>query len=443
MGTSLAALTLLVLLAACASAADPPLAERPLDQAGESLAAWQWYHEIAVPKAADSRWINFILSPAVFDKARTDLGDLRLYDGRGRELPYALRVRSARDENQEIPSGISDRRTLADGAIEFVLDLRDNNLQYHQVELSTAGSDFVRRVAIESSADGRTWGFLAAGTVVHLTIEGKLLEVRRLRIPPSRYRYLRLRVSKDPGRDRGELEIRGATVWHTVTVPGEELELPLSLPARQAVPTPSGPGSAWLLDLGGDQVPCERLVLDIADADFARPFVLERQESSGVRVRVASGELRRRAGTDPKPIEIRCDSEVRAQRLRLSVTDNRNPPLNIRSVRCVAAARQLVVETKAAGVGPLRLYVGNPKAEPPRYDFATNLAPVLDPKPARAYLGVQQLNPEYRPEPKPLTERWPWLPYVVLSIASVVLALLLFLLACAALRRQDAAAAVQ
>jgi hypothetical protein len=41
--------------------------------------------------------------------------------------------------------------------------------------------------------------------------------------------------------------------------------------------------------------------------------------------------------------------------------------------------------------------------------------------------GVQP-NPDYVPEPKPLTERWPWLVYVVLATASVVLLVLLVLL---------------
>jgi hypothetical protein len=38
-------------------------------------------------------------------------------------------------------------------------------------------------------------------------------------------------------------------------------------------------------------------------------------------------------------------------------------------------------------------------------------------------------NREYKPEPKPLTERAPWLIYVVLAVSSVALAFVLLSLA--------------
>ena len=48
-------------------------------------------------------------------------------------------------------------------------------------------------------------------------------------------------------------------------------------------------------------------------------------------------------------------------------------------------------------------------------------------------------NPIYQPVPKPWTERWPWLVYVVLSVASLILLGILGVLARAAIARHDAA----
>lgn len=84
----------------------------------------------------------------------------------------------------------------------------------------------------------------------------------------------------------------------------------------------------------------------------------------------------------------------------------------------------------AAGVSsPLRLYYGNPKAMAPRYDLAARLPSVLGPGLSRIPLGPQRENPIYRPEPKPFSERSPWLVYVVLGAASLVLAAILINLA--------------
>ena len=49
--------------------------------------------------------------------------------------------------------------------------------------------------------------------------------------------------------------------------------------------------------------------------------------------------------------------------------------------------------------------------------------------PERLVLGSQRDNPVYRPEPKPFSERSPWLVYVVLAAAGIVLAAILVSLA--------------
>jgi hypothetical protein len=65
----------------------------------------------------------------------------------------------------------------------------------------------------------------------------------------------------------------------------------------------------------------------------------------------------------------------------------------------------------------------------PRYDLAARLPSDLSPRLPRLTLGPQHENPIYRPEPKPFSERSPWLVYVVLGAASVVLAAILVSLA--------------
>jgi hypothetical protein len=120
------------------------------------------------------------------------------------------------------------------------------------------------------------------------------------------------------------------------------------------------------------------------------------------------------------------------------VTDDRNPPLNIRSCEFAAAARQVIFEP-GDRKGPFTLYFGNGAARDPNYDFGRNLPPTVEPKPERTQLeGEAQANPAYHPEPLPWTERWPWLIYVVLGTASAVLIAILALLGKEVIRRHDA-----
>jgi hypothetical protein len=222
--------------------------------------------------------------------------------------------------------------------------------------------------------------------------------------------------------------------------PGECLALSGKLgpwsPARQG----GGPASAWIIDLGGDDVPCDGIEVEIRDPEFARDYRIERggppDSREGFR-RVASGVWRRRAGEPPEPLEATF-KEVRASRLRLVIIDYGNDPLDVRSVEFSAPARQVVFARPEKAQAAVRLYCGNPKAEAPHYDFARNLPEELEPSPWRAELGPRRENPTYVPEPLPFTERWPWAIYAVLGSVSLVLGVIVVTVARTAIAVHDA-----
>src|SRR3954465_12526296 len=80
------------------------------------------------------------------------------------------------------------------------------------------------------------------------------------------------------------------------------------------------------------------------------------------------GQWRRRAGEQARPLEA-AFPEIKAARLKLVITDYRNPPLDIESVDVVAAARELVFANDPPLKSPLRLFYGNSQATPPHYDL--------------------------------------------------------------------------
>ena len=430
-----------VAAASTSPAASPGTASPGSPPDTEPLSKWRWLHEVPLPKSIDSPWADFILPASAFGEAREDLGDLRLYDAQGRDRPYALRVREARDERKELSARQFNRQSHADRSTEVTLDLGEQPAEHNEIDVVTKGSDFRRDAVLEGSDNGRDWGKLADGAwLVHYQVNSQTVDIHRLRYAPSRFRYLRVKVMPDRSRADDAPEFASVVVYHTVREPGEYVTRDTQLGPREPVRAPDGPGSAWFIDLGGQNVPCEKLLIDVADAEFARPFVVELLGNEEMRQMVAGGELRRQMTDRRKPLVISLNREVRAQRLRLVVTDHSNPPLMIEQVKYTAAARQVVFAAAKDLAGPLRLYAGNPQAEPPHYDFAATLPAVLEPPPARTMLGDAEANPIFQPEPKPWTERWPWLVYVVLGAASLALLVMLAGLARAAIRRHDAMA---
>jgi len=94
----------------------------------------------------------------------------------------------------------------------------------------------------------------------------------------------------------------------------------------------------------------------------------------------------------------------------------------------------LIFQLKQAAAQPLRLYFGNGNATPTHYDFEKDLSGRLTTAPNRIDTGIAVQNPEYKPVPLPLTERIPWLIYLVLFASSVALALVLLSLARSTMR---------
>jgi hypothetical protein len=403
-------------------------------------------------RGAGSPLVDVVLLPPVFSAARYDLGDLRTYDHAGREIPYALRVRRPVDTAERVAAKEYNRASGPNDSSELSLDLQREGIEHNAVEVQMPGTDFRRPARLEGSDDGEHWRVLARKNLIDFRSGGQQIRDCWLSYPSSRFRYLRIRVERDPDVDHQPVRIEAVTVQRKVEVPGEVLTLEGRLEPRQAVRANGAPGSAWVIDLGGDNVPCERIEVEIGDEEFRRTYYVEaagaaggvggpgargREQQRGVR-RLCGGEWQRRAG-EPRTAMIAQFGEVMASRLKLVVIDNRNQALDVRSVKFSAPARQLVFAPPKENKGGVRLYVGNPKAQAPQYDFAGNLPARLEPPPLRATLGPREDNPVYVPEPLPFTERWPWAIYVVLGSVTVLLGVIIVNLARAAIAAHDAA----
>lgn len=397
----------------------------------EPLRAWLYFKEIQWARGSMGL-LDFVLDREILDGARADQSDLRLYDSAGRETPYMLRVRRDVATGNAFPAR-EFNRSADGGAAQVSLDLGEQAQQHNQVDVETAGNNFRRLVDVQGSADGAQWSTLASDAIVfRFAAGGRSAEQQAVDYPVSRYRYLRIRVTRDPQVDRGAPELIGARVRRSVQMKGEMVSFQGNLEGRDPDRMNARPASIWRFDLGG-RIPIQRVLIMAGDGVFSRPFQLEAVDNPAAPVLLASGELTRRENTGSQlAIEF---AEQFARRLRLTVTDDRNAPLSITGITAQGAARQVVFDSAAlfdsttGAPGPLRLYYGNPRAMAPRYDLAARLPSEWVLARSRITLGPQRENPIYRPEPKPFSERSPWLVYVVLGAASVVLAAILVNLA--------------
>jgi hypothetical protein len=436
--------------------------------ASESLEAWPWRQELTVPPPnppppvgggqGGGELFEFTVPPGVFDKARPNLSDLRIADANGKRVPYALRVR--RTELQQVPvkgQRPFNRTTNAAGKYaELSLALEDEGpIIHNEIEVNTTGNNFRRAVQVYGGDTDRLEkaAEIADKYIVRYVIKGKddkekvIVDLRKVSYDLSRYPYLKVRVHADPSSKEETPSIESVIARRTTEVKGVDQTLPIQLGQREDVPGEGGPGSAWIIELPGrENVPWERLNFDVMEVAFVRPYRLEVANPDEPRQVIARGDWRRgtasqRPGGERRPLEIELPAGVSARRLRLVVTDFSNPPLTMTGARSILAARQVVFELprEKQHALPLRLYFGNPQATPPHYDFARTLPARAPQQPAQASLsGPVERNPEYQAPPLPLSERWPWLIYLVLGAASLVLLGVLAVLARQVMARHDA-----
>lgn len=391
--------------------------------------AASWAFVVEVQPAPTAPGIYDLTVPLeVMDKSREDLSDLRLFDAQGKEIPYAVRVRQEVNDTRVVGGNLFNQANVG-SAREVSVDLGEDSGEHNEVEIETAGTNFRRRVVVEGSDTGTDWKTLQSGAVIfEFESQGKTVQFNRVSYPTSRFRFLRVRVLADELTDKQPPTIIHVNAVKVLRTRGELTMWNVNVPSYQLVRYDGAPSSAWTIDLGA-YVPCDRLILHIDDPTFSRPFHVEAVDDLQNLRLVTRGELTRRVGEEIKPIVITFDQEEHVRKLRLVTTDHRNQTLSISGIQAGAPARQLVFELKETPALPLRLFYGNAKAEAPHYDFEKELIAKLSNVPMRIALGPATANPNYKPEPLPLTERISWLIYIVLAISSLALGWMLWKLA--------------
>ncbi|MCU0876149.1 MAG: DUF3999 domain-containing protein [Pirellulaceae bacterium] len=144
-------------------------AKPPRDaRTAETLSAWKFFAEVPVAAVGKTPLTDFVLPPSVFDAARVDLADLRLYDAQLRDVPYALRVRSEVDTTEAVPANEFNRvpASASSGISQLSLDLGEKQIEHNEVEIHTPGDNFRRRVLLEGSDDGSAWNKLVERDIV-------------------------------------------------------------------------------------------------------------------------------------------------------------------------------------------------------------------------------------------------------------------------------------
>lgn len=347
------------------------------------------------------------LDAAVFAGARPDLADLRVVR-EGRELPYVLTVRTASEQERLRRAEVLDRGVTARG-LELTLDL-GSSTRHNRVQLVTPQHNFRSNVVVETGATRGEWAVVRTGAAIFdFTQDGRQIAVTTIDYPLSTRRYLRVTIAgwTDPAHITGASVSCRESVQEARRVLAESRQPRLEQAERRTLVT---------FDLGADNLPVDRIDVDIDGGAFHRGVTVESSSDARTWSWCGADSLSRFSAGENLSLRI---PETRRRYLRLTVHNGDDPPLSVRGARFLGLERVLTIE----GAGPgTYLYYGHSQATAPDYDLARRLAGV----PTVLGLGAEEPTPGYQapPEPaRPWSERNPVLLWSVLIAAICLIGL--------------------
>ena len=294
--------------------------------------------------------------------AEGGLGDLRIFDAQGREVPYLLIHPSPEPQwfaAERLPIAPT-RKTSG-----FEADLGSAQI-VDMLLVEGLPAPFLKRFTLEGSGDREHWTLLVdEGTLFDLPQE----RLQQLTVPfrPGQYRYLR--VTWDDT-NSGHLPLPPSVRARSVGADGvihQPLTAPVAVEKR-----PSEPGrSRYRLTLPAARLPIVAVTLDVGAGHVYRPAAVS--EARFDRTQAAPAVLGRemlarieRNGITAAALRIPIAPPLESE-LELIVEDGNNPPLDLRGAH-IECAELPWIYLEAPG-GPLTARYGDSSLAAPVYDL--------------------------------------------------------------------------
>ncbi len=368
-----------------------------------------YFHNLRqLQNVAPDQQNHFVIDSALWQHARPDLADLRLYAGE-REVPYALTVQSGSDAGAQTAARLLNTGRVQ-GRTQFLLDMR-GLAEYNEIKLQLAKDavNFISHARVEGldSASQRRGVDLGSATLFDFSREklGANSTIRLLR--PALFPYLRITLP-----EIAPEQVLGAWVADTRTRPSDWTRIAVTPAIEQR-------GHSTVINWAvPERVPIARVLVSIDPQQVNFRRAVELQNAAGQTV--ARGDISRiHLVRNGRPVDAECLSlefpEVRSDSLKVIVDNGNDSPLAIVDAQVFARERRVYFD--ARGGTAFTLYYGDDPLSAPVYDYAKLFRGVDHA--TVAGLGPELSNPAYRgrPDERPWTERHPALLWTALALA--------------------------
>ncbi len=382
---------------------------------------------------------KLILTPDIYDAVRPDLGDIRLVDAHGEQVPYVLVKPKDTTEERKYELAVINRSTNADRAAMVTLDFGKKVVK-NSIEVMTRGNNFRRAVKVEGSNDNIEFFTLVEHAYVFAVTYNRQFE--QVDLQKNDYRYLRITVwpmateEKNPVID----EVRAFKIEKSFAE-----RHPVQMALIEHSEDEKSNSSIYVYDVVYRRLPISEIEFDVADDSFYRYVTVEGRDAQTREVKVYSEDNRQRTktvevkweriisstiyryteanGQKRERLVLRIPSGRRVHRyLKITISNYDDRPVVVKSASAKMIAHKIVFKNMDNVASTL--YVGSESARTPGYDLGHRLSNPLQVKAKAAKLSGITDNPLFgQAEEKPVA--WTEKHKVLLLIIMVMMVLVL------------------
>lgn len=367
------------------------------------------------------------LDSDIYAATRDGFPDIRIRDGGGQEVPFALRkATETREETTRQRWRAEDvsLKPLDDGRLEIRLELDENDPQPDGLSLETPLENFEKRVQI--FAGGENGRQLVSDALIFDYSQYMDVGNREIRLPETDHRRFRILIEDPTAEQQSQIveltrRLRGDEVaeriersmvrrrplridriefWQEQTRQRVQGDRKQAYPVESFEVSEISQEQQTHIDIQTQRQPLTAFTLETSSRNFHRRAVVEVPETQGVRTNwraIGEATISRIDFRDLHREELTITfPEQRRRRYRIVIHNSDSPPLKIEGINAEGKVYRLVF--LAAPESHYRIAYGSEAVESPQYDMAAVLDPLTgDYEPVTIQPGEQIPNPAARP----------------------------------------------
>lgn len=386
-------------------------------------ADWQFKKAINVPAVSVPQYMQITIDKDVYARS-SNLGDLRVIDASGREVPYQLVTKNSSGNDQYYSSRLLDVSTSA-GQTSFTLDLGSSGSIHDRIIIESASINFRRQVSVFASDTNSNWRLLTdKGHIYNFTDNQANFAAGsgEVRYPQSTSRFIHVIIG---GGEGGTVLVSGAQVYRYDVRQAKEEVISVSLSVNQNSVEKS---SELTADLGAP-IPTHSISLTSSSSNFSRRVVIQASGDGSTWRLVGQGYIFKVATLLFTGSELSIEyPETKSRFIRAIVFNEDNQPLTFGTTATFRSVVRNIIFQVEPNVG-YSLYYGNPSASAPRYDFSRIFQYIESENIPQATFRGEELNTSYVAPAGPVvpfTEKYPYLLNTALVALVLIIGVFLF-----------------